>query len=210
MVEQDNLDNLVERLGDTEFLRDTARAVEFMGDFIRKSLSDGFYLTWRNECYERLGEIGGETASQILRDAIYSEPENNGKFIALKGYVAANQESSIPLLHEMVRYPDFYVRENAYGFLAQFNDTSAIPLLKKELVDFSKFDNLLQASTVFLKAGIAKALYRLTNEEHYRAIEIEAKDLNMKFSTYYKQGREEEYNKLCGEFDSRVKEMINS
>jgi len=208
MPRQNHLEELVKEIEGDGFLEDRDKAVKFMGDFIRESFSNAYYLYWRNKCYQKLGEIGGETASEILRDAIYSEPEYNGKFKALRGYVMINQEKSIPLLHETILYPDTYVREETYKFLAQFNDTSAIPLLERELEDFSEWGNKRPSDIIWIRAGIANALYKLTGEEVYKSIESEARDLNMEFSTYYHQGKEKEYNELCRKFDSRVKELM--
>jgi HEAT repeat protein len=210
MHRQNHLEELVKKLGEDDFLSDNDEAVTLMGNFIRESFSDGSYLADRNRCYKKLGEIGGETSSEILRNAIYSEPSYNGKFIALKGYVKANQERSIPLLHEMITYPDSNVRTETYNFLAEFKDTSAIPILEKELEDFSEFDDKLPSDILWLRAGIAKALYKLTGEEVYRVIENDARDLNMKFSEYHSQGMDAEYNELCREFDYKVKKCMQS
>ena len=210
MSRQNHLEELVKEIERDGFLENRDKAVKFMGNFIRESFPNEFYLVYRNKCYERLGEIGGETASEILKDAIYSEPQYNGKFIALRGYVEINQERSIPLLHEMITYPDSNVRTETYNFLAKFKDTSAIPILEKELEDFSEFGDKLPNDILWLRAGIAKALYKLTGEKVYREIENEARDLNMKFSTYHIQGREEEYNELCRKFNSRVREVMRS
>ncbi|MFH1630866.1 MAG: HEAT repeat domain-containing protein [Candidatus Aenigmatarchaeota archaeon] len=209
MPRQKYLDKLAKEMEKDDFLSDRNKAVDFMGDFIRKSFSDDYYLTWRNECYQKLGEIGGETASEILRDAIYSEPSYNGKFIALRGYVMINQENSIPLLHETITFPDSYVRYETYKFLVQFDDTSAIPLLERELEEFSEFGNKCPTDILHIRLRIANALFKLTGEEVYEVIEKEGEEIERQMREHYAQKDDAEctpYRK----FDVRVKELIRS